>query len=114
MTTTIHVALRTVTTEGVPVTDRPTAERVIAVCADYLTILRICRLHRTDTYRHRKTGVVRVISEQQAVGCGYTDVPLFDWLGGADLVSVGGYAIPVDVADLAHYEPKPTPDKTPA
>jgi hypothetical protein len=104
-TTTYHV-LRTITEDGTRLTHLPTAQRIAATFTDdYPAALRAARELRTDVYQHNKTGEVRVLNETQINGCAYTDEALFHWLGNATILHSGGYAFPVDQADLVHYEP---------
>lgn len=100
-----YIALRTIGTDGVTLIDQPTSGRVIATSDDYLTVLETCRTHRVNTYRHRVTGDVRVLSERDRAGCARTDAALFAWLCGADVVARGEYAIPVTEGMLPTHEP---------
>lgn len=100
-----YVALRTVGTDGVMITDQPTGGRILAESGDYLAVLAVCRAHRVTTYAHRGTGDVRTLTEAELVGCAVSDPALCAWVRGAGVVAHGEYAIPVPVADLPMYEP---------
>ena len=104
-----HIALRTIGTDGVTVTDRPTSERIIATSDDYLTVLAACRAHRVNTYRHRVSHEVRILSETDRAGCARTNPELFAWVLGADVIKHGEYAIPVTSEVLHTYEPEHEP-----
>lgn len=91
---------------GDTVTGVPAEQRVVGEyrANQYGSALELARSLRTSTYRHKQTGEVRELDENQTTGCAYADdQSVWHWVSRAEHVAMVGYAIVVERSSLEHY-----------
>lgn len=97
------------TAEGKSLADKPTRDRTLYKGLRYDEALEKARLYRVTRYIDRRTGDIFEMREADTAGCAYSNPRLYETLNRVELLETLSYALPVDEADLVHYEPAEKP-----